>query len=81
MAENEKKNDGLNISRRDFFKLAGAGAVAYAAAALSGGTVSAAEKTVHGSRARNSLKDSGSGNKGKADLLILGNVITMKREI
>lgn len=61
------------MSRRDFLKFAGWGAVIATTAAIP--TVAAAEKTAHGSRARSTLKVAG--NKGKVDLLILGNVITM----
>ena len=79
MAE-KKDSKGLDLSRRNFLKLAGAGALACAASALSGGTALAAEakpKSSHGSRARNAMKAAGSPVGGKADLLILGNVITM----
>lgn len=77
----EKDKGSLDFSRRDFFRLASTGAMMFAASALPGGTALAAAatteraKTAHGSRARNTLK--AAGNKGKADLLILGNVITM----
>lgn len=56
------------------------GAVATAATVLTGGTALAApegQKPAHGSRSRNALKAAGSPKGGKADLLILGNVITM----
>lgn len=69
-----KTQSGLGLSRRNFLKLAGVGA---AIAALPMGTVQAAEKPAHGNRSRNALKAAGSGSRGKADLLILGNVITM----
>lgn len=75
----EKDKGSLDFSRRDFFRLASTGAMMFAASALPGGTALAAtterSKPAHGSRARNTLK--AAGNKGKADLLILGNVITM----
>lgn len=77
----EKDKGSLDFSRRDFFRLASTGAMMFAASALPGGTALAAAatteraKTAHGSRSRNTLK--ATGNKGKADLLILGNVITM----
>ncbi|MBQ7479519.1 MAG: hypothetical protein IJT01_11630 [Selenomonadaceae bacterium] len=61
-------------------KLVGMGAVATATAVLPGGTALAAteeQKAAHGSRARNALKAAGYSKGGKADLLILGNVITM----
>lgn len=77
MAENEKKNNGLNVSRRDFLKLVTTGAVAAAATAALPTGVVAAEKSAANSRPRNALKAAGAGNRGKADLLILGNVITM----
>ncbi|MBQ9406710.1 MAG: amidohydrolase family protein [Desulfovibrio sp.] len=79
MAENKKKDkNGLDISRRDFLRLAGTGAVACAATTFPGGTVLAAEeqhKATYDSR--NTRKAAGVKKKGKADLLILGNVITM----
>ncbi len=79
--KNNKNNKGtFDISRRDFLRLTGMGVLAGAATALPVGKASAATektKSSHGSRARNTLKASGSGNKGKADVLILGNVITM----
>lgn len=79
MSENEKKKKGsLDFSRRDFLRLAGTGVMAAAAAALPGGTAMAAEaKPAHGSRAKNKFKATGMQKGGKADLLILGNVITM----
>ena len=80
MADKEKKdNNSLDISRRDFLRLAGTGVLAGAVAAMPGGRAMAAEqpKASHGSRSRNMLKASGSNNKGRADVLILGNVITM----
>ena len=79
--DDKKEKNGLTFSRRDFLRLAGMGAMACAATALPHGTALADEmqsqKAEHGSRARNKLKATGSNNKGKADLLILGNVITM----
>ncbi len=80
MAGKEKKDkNGLDISRRNFLRLAGTGGLAGAVAAMPGGRALAAEqpKASHGSRSRNVLKALGSSNKGKADVLILGNVITM----
>lgn len=80
MADKEKKdNNSLDISRRDFLRLAGTGVLAGAVAAMPGGRAMAAEQPIasHGSRSRNMLKASGSNNKGRADVLLLGNVITM----
>ncbi len=80
MEKMKNEKGGLDINRRDFLKLAGLGAVATAATVLTGGTALAAPeepKPAHGSRARNKQKAAGSQKGGKADLLILGNVITM----
>lgn len=67
MADKENQNrDGVNMSRRDFLKLAGVGAAAYAAAAIPAKA-----------EAENPYNVKAAGIKGKADLLILGNVITM----
>lgn len=76
----EKEKNGLDISRRDFLRLTGAGMMAYAATALTGGTALAAEEQAspaNGSRAQSTLKAAGAPKGGTADLLILGNVITM----
>ena len=79
MSENEKNKKGsLDFSRRDFLRLAGTGVMAAAVAALPVGTAMAAEsKPDHGSRAKNKSRAISKQKGGKADLLILGNVITM----
>jgi len=80
MGKMKNEQGSLDINRRNFLKIAGMGAVAAAATVLTGGTALAAseeQKPAHGSHARNALKAAGSSKGGKADLLILGNVITM----
>ena len=68
----------MDINRRDFLNLAGTGMAAVTAAALPLQRVAAAEESKPaGSTTRNTSKASDLPVRGKADLLILGNVITM----
>lgn len=78
----DKENkSGKGISRRNFLRLAGTGMLACAAATLTGGKVQAAEQASSGQDRQPKGRMTGRKKKtiGKADLLILGNVITMDR--
>ncbi|MCR4667637.1 MAG: amidohydrolase family protein [Desulfovibrio sp.] len=81
MTDNEKKGkSSLDINRRDFLRHASVGLMVCATTPLSGGSATAGEaksKPANALRTPNTVKSAVSKNNGKADLLILGNIITM----
>ncbi len=78
MPGNEKKDKGtFDISRRDFLRLTGMGVLAGAATALPVGKVSAESKIESVPGTLGTMQTIDAKNVGKADSLILGNVITV----